>query len=373
MRSQSWHGTGRIEILSNDLMAQKHQGIIHNFKTEHIIYKHNPNPNPNKNTCKMESTDIDSDMNIHTKGKRSIRGSPSTSCSNNKHVNSNQEQKRPKRFSHKKKNPKKNKKNNHHHHHHNSNENQHHQETMSLEEQGRYVALDCEFVGVGPGGYKSALARVSLVDYENTVLIDAYVKVSEPITDYRTFVSGITEEHHLSSPDPDSDSDSNLDSNSSSSDTQLYPLAMDFDKCIQLVKKMLDKKILVGHGLKNDLHVLGIDHPWYDIRDTAKYEPFMKKTKKIKNKNNDVDVNARAQMPLPQTLRPRKLKDLAWTKLGREIQKDGEPHCSVEDAIAALDLYKKARTKWELAMTYKIDRTRQIEFFQMMISSSTEQ
>lgn len=306
----------------------------------------------------MDSTDIDidSDMKIHTKGKRSIRGSPSTPCSNNKHVNSNQEQKRPKRFSHKKKNPKKNKNNNHHH---NSDENQHHQETMSLEEQGRYVALDCEFVGVGPGGYKSALARVSLVDYENTVLIDAYVKVSEPITDYRTFVSGITEEHHLSSPDPDSDSNS---------DTHPYPLAMDFDKCIQLVKKMLDKKILVGHGLKNDLHVLGIDHPWYDIRDTAKYEPFMKKTKKIKN--NDADVNARTQMP--QTLRPRKLKDLAWTKLGREIQKDGEPHCSVEDAIAALDLYKKARTKWELAMTYKIDRTRQIEFFQMMISSSTE-
>ena len=153
------HQASSINISSNPVTAADTEHIIYNRNpiTPTVFYKHNPNPNLNKNTCKMDSTDIGTDMKIHTKGKRSIRGSPcpSTPCSNNKHVNSNQELKRPKRFSHKK-----NKNNNHHHHHHNSNENQHHQETMSLEEQGRYVALDCEFVGVGPGGYKSALARV---------------------------------------------------------------------------------------------------------------------------------------------------------------------------------------------------------------------
>ena len=199
------------------------------------------------------------------------------------------------------------------------------EEELTLEQQGRYVALDCEFVGIGPGGYKSALARVSIVDYENNVLIDTCVKVNEPVTDYRTFVSGITEEHISSD------------------------IAMDAEKCIAIVKKILHNKILVGHGLKSDLEVLGMDHPWYDIRDTAKYEPFMKKAKK--------NVTSTSTLP-----RPRKLKDLALTKLDREIQKDGEPHCSIEDAIAALDLYKKARTKWELVMSYKIDRTRQIEF-----------
>ena len=197
------------------------------------------------------------------------------------------------------------------------------QQELTLEQQGRYVALDCEFVGVGSGGYKSALARVSIVDYENVVLIDTYVKVNEPVTDYRTFVSGVTEEHLTSD------------------------LAMDSDKCIALVQKILKNKILVGHALKNDLTALGIEHPWYDTRDTAKYEPFMKKAKK----------NAPSTLP-----RPRKLKDLALTKLNREIQVEGKPHCSIEDAIASLDLYKKASAKWESAMAYKIDRTRQIEF-----------
>lgn len=195
------------------------------------------------------------------------------------------------------------------------------EQQLTLEEQGKYVALDCEFVGVGPGGYESALARVSLVDYNNAILLDTYVKVDEAVTDYRTFVSGITEEHIQS-------------------DT-----AMDADKCSALVAKMLKGKILVGHGLKNDLDVLGFTHPWSHTRDTAKYEPFLKKTKK------------NALCTLPQ---PRKLKDLALTKLGREIQKIGESHCSIEDAIAALDLYKKAGKKWEDVMEYKINRTREI-------------
>lgn len=207
------------------------------------------------------------------------------------------------------------------------------EQELTLEQQGRYVALDCEFVGVGPGGHKSALARVSIVDYDNNVLIDTYTRVNEPVTNYRTFVSGITKENLLSD------------------------VAMDADKCIEIVKKLLHNKILVGHGLKNDMDVLGFDHPWYDTRDTAKYEPFMKKAKK----------DTKSTLP-----RPRKLKDLAMTKLDREIQKDGEPHCSIEDAIAALDLYKKARTKWELAMSYKIDRTRQIEFLDSIETEQTE-
>jgi RNA exonuclease 4 len=196
------------------------------------------------------------------------------------------------------------------------------EQELTLEEQGRYVALDCEFVGVGPGGYNHALARVSLVDYNNAVLLDTYVRVDEPVTDYRTWVSGITEEHVQSD------------------------IAIDAEKCVALVKKLLHGKILVGHGLKNDLGVLGFDHPWSDTRDTAKYEPFMKKAKK----------HSPCTMP-----RPRKLKDLALTKLERVIQKEGESHCSIEDAIAALDLYKKARTKWEDAMEYKIEKTRKIE------------
>jgi RNA exonuclease 4 len=192
------------------------------------------------------------------------------------------------------------------------------EQEISLEEQGKYLALDCEMVGVGEGGVTSALARVSIVDYNNAILLDTHVKVDEPVTDYRTFVSGIREEHLQS-------------------DT-----AMDFAQCQSIVKKILKDKILVGHALRNDLGVLDLEHPWYNCRDTAKYEPFMKK-----DKNSDI-------------LKPKKLKVLAETKLNRIIQRVGEEHCPIEDATAALDLYKKARVKWEKAVEYKMSRTKAI-------------
>lgn len=40
----------------------------------------------------------------------------------------------------------------------------------------KYVALDCEMVGIGSDGKKSALARVSMVDWDGNVLMDTFVK-----------------------------------------------------------------------------------------------------------------------------------------------------------------------------------------------------
>jgi RNA exonuclease 4 len=57
---------------------------------------------------------------------------------------------------------------------------------------GKYIAIDCEMVGIGPGGYESALARVSIVNFHGHVVIDKFVKPKEQVTDYRTHVSGIT-------------------------------------------------------------------------------------------------------------------------------------------------------------------------------------
>jgi RNA exonuclease 4 len=115
------------------------------------------------------------------------------------------------------------------------------------------------------------------------------------------------------------------------------------EECRSRVLELLEGKILVGHALKNDLHALGITHPWYDTRDTAKYEPFMK----IRFDDG--------------ILWPRKLKELAKDKLGRDVQKLGASHSAFEDAKTALDLYKLVRLKWEKAMEYKINKTREIE------------
>lgn len=53
------------------------------------------------------------------------------------------------------------------------------------------VAMDCEMVGVGPSGQDSILARVSIVNLFGKCIYDKYVKATEPVTDYRTTISGI--------------------------------------------------------------------------------------------------------------------------------------------------------------------------------------
>lgn len=198
-------------------------------------------------------------------------------------------------------------------------------EEISEAEKQNYIAIDCEMVGVGPHGRYSALARVSIVNWYNDVILDKYVKVDEPVTDYRTFVSGITPSH--------------LDADN----------AISFDECRSLVSSLIEGKVIVGHALKNDFDALRLSHPWYLIRDTAKFEPFMKvHDKSIKTYD-------------PANLVPKKLKNLAKDKLGMVIQEDGKAHDSIEDAVAAIELYKKARRKWEKAVQWKVDKTHQIE------------
>ena len=177
------------------------------------------------------------------------------------------------------------------------------------------MAMDCEMVGVGYGGRRSALARVTIVDWNLNTVYDEFVQPTEPVTDYRTFVSGITAD--------------DLED------------AIDLDTCRQQVQALLQDKILVGHALKNDLHALRIQHPWQQTRDTAKYEPFMQ----IRFDDG--------------ILWPRKLQHLAAEKLDKQIQVS--EHSAYEDAATALELYRKVRPKWEKVMAYKIQRTADIE------------
>lgn len=55
----------------------------------------------------------------------------------------------------------------------------------------KYVAMDCEMVGVGLNGVDDMLARVSIVNRRGDVLLDKFVKPQERVVDYRTSVSGV--------------------------------------------------------------------------------------------------------------------------------------------------------------------------------------
>jgi hypothetical protein len=72
----------------------------------------------------------------------------------------------------------------------------HSTEFCTRTEVGKYVAIDCEMVGVGPEpDRESSLARVSAVNYDGEQVYDSYVKQKEAVTDWRTHVSGILPQH----------------------------------------------------------------------------------------------------------------------------------------------------------------------------------
>ena len=168
----------------------------------------------------------------------------------------------------------------------------------STAEAGKYVAIDCEMVGVGPDPDKeSALARVSVVNYHGQQIYDSFVLPKEPVTDYRTYVSGIT--------------------------PQLLRSARTFEIVQADVAQLLDGRILVGHTVRKDLDVLLLGHPKRDVRDTSRYLPFRQ--------------YSAGRTPA--------LKKLAKEVLGVEIQ--GGEHSSVEDARATMLLFRKEKEGFE--------------------------
>jgi len=167
----------------------------------------------------------------------------------------------------------------------------------------KVIGMDCEMVGVGPGGTDSILARVSLVNHFGHPVYDKFVANREAVTDYRTHVSGIRPQDLVGAPD--------------------------FTTVQKEVSDLLKGRILVGHALKHDTKVLFLDHPKRHIRDTALYKPF------------------RAAFGG----RTPSLKNLSARMLGVAVQ-TGE-HSSVQDAQAAMRLYTMFRKEWEAELVAK--------------------
>ncbi|EWG83041.1 Rex4p [Saccharomyces cerevisiae R008] len=159
---------------------------------------------------------------------------------------------------------------------------------------GKYIAMDCEFVGVGPEGKESALARISIVNYFGHVVFDEFVKPREKVVEWRTWVSGIKPEHMKN--------------------------AITFKEAQKKTADILEGRILVGHALKHDLEALMLSHPKSLLRDTSRHLPFRK-------------LYAKGKTP--------SLKKLTKEVLKISIQ-EGE-HSSVEDARATMLLYKKEK------------------------------
>ncbi|OHE94045.1 RNA exonuclease 4 [Colletotrichum orchidophilum] len=163
---------------------------------------------------------------------------------------------------------------------------------------GKYIAIDCEMVGVGDGGYESVLARVSIVDFHGRQVYDSYVRPQERVTDWRSAVSGILPKH--------------------------MRFARDFDDVQREVAALLKDRIVVAHDIKHDLDVLKLSHPSKDIRDTAKHPAF----RQYSNGGKPA------------------LRRLAEELLKVTIQ--GGAHSSIEDARVTMLLFRKHKSAFDV-------------------------
>ncbi|KAL4718745.1 hypothetical protein ACJJTC_001814 [Scirpophaga incertulas] len=174
----------------------------------------------------------------------------------------------------------------------------------------KFVAMDCEMVGVGYEGNDHMVARVSLVNKFGDCIYDKFVKAREEVVDYRTNISGVRKEDLLN--------------------------GEDFHIVQKEVAEILRGRILVGHAVKKDLSVLFLAHPKRNIRDTSTYKPLKNITK--------------GSTP--------SLKRLAKEILGIDIQ-HGE-HSSVEDANAAMQIYCSVAKNWEASLSGKRGYTQRL-------------
>ena len=163
---------------------------------------------------------------------------------------------------------------------------------------GKYVAIDCEMVGVGGEEDRSVLARVSIVNFHGTQVYDSFVRPKEFVTDWRTHVSGVSPKNMAT--------------------------ARTLEEVQEDVASTLKDRIVVGHAIKNDLEAMMLGHPKKDIRDTSKFSGFRKYS----------------------AGRTPSLKKLAKEVLGVDIQ--GGEHSSIEDARATMLLFRRHKSAFDV-------------------------
>ena len=157
-------------------------------------------------------------------------------------------------------------------------------------------------VGVRSGSkLVNIAARCSIVDFNLKVIYDEYIRPEKKIVDYRTTYSGIRKEHMEN--------------------------ATPFKDARAKIMWLLKGKIIIGQSLYNDFESLAFSWPRSQRRDLSECLLLYKK------------------VGMPYGKKKLSLQKFTAVLLHRDIQIGS--HCSVEDAIASMELYKLVCVEWE--------------------------
>eukprot|EP00933_Yihiella_yeosuensis_P078235 TRINITY_DN8945_c2_g1_i3.p1 TRINITY_DN8945_c2_g1~~TRINITY_DN8945_c2_g1_i3.p1 ORF type:complete len:286 (+),score=30.31 TRINITY_DN8945_c2_g1_i3:115-858(+) len=188
-------------------------------------------------------------------------------------------------------------------------------------------------VGVGTRGKKSVLIRVSIVSRRGKVLLDSLVKPDQEVTDWRTRYTGVDANSFAAiealAPEPASSPSPKM----RREDLLTLPRSvLSTSDAICKVNGLLENVVIVGHDLRQDLKLLGRCHEQLKskclLRDSA-FFPLLAA---------GIDNQKRGGLP--------SLRALAESWLDDPTLHHGA-HSSVEDARAAMLLYRLTAPQWE--------------------------
>ncbi|CAG8814082.1 10838_t:CDS:2, partial [Gigaspora margarita] len=156
-----------------------------------------------------------------------------------------------------------------------------------------YVALDCEFMHIGPQGatiLNTVVAQVAIVDYEGNIILNEYVRPDAPMSYWRT------------------------------------PRDYLYINVHQIVKD----KIIVGYNLYNDITGLRITNPSDMLRDVELCPKYS-----LGRGVGTLSLKAAVQMDLNRTIQQSNFHD-------------AHINSYVEDALATMELFRINRDFWDV-------------------------
>lgn len=197
----------------------------------------------------------------------------------------------------------------------------------------RILSVDCEMCEAGED--TKQLARVSIVNANETTLVDELVIPEKPVTNYLTEFSGVTKEL-LSTAKYSLNEIQSAIADILDGHVGFFGSASPTDpQAIAQLQPPLPSACVVGHSIDNDLHSLRIIHT--RVLDTSILYPHP------------------AGLPYRHALR-----FLASSLAGMMIQQGSNGHDSVEDCTAALRVLSILVGSWKLEYQYTVPPPRRL-------------
>jgi len=195
----------------------------------------------------------------------------------------------------------------------------------------RVLALDCEMAGYGPKGKKSVLIRLSIVARRGSPVMDCLVEPNVEVTDWRTPVTGISAQTYKDVQERNTHQLLTTRQTDAPTHEGLPTEVLCLDEAISRANALLDHAVIVGHDLGHDFKRLHrFNQSRALLRDTA-FFPLLRS-----------GVNKKGSGP-PSLAG---LVD-AWFGTDYGFRTQGCAHNSVEDARAAMQLYRLVAKEWE--------------------------